>query len=304
MRLFSNDTPRTPLANLGQRPGIRFFRAARIALVIILLALIATGPGLSQIIAQWGLALIGVGGALVANATGIGGGIVFVPAFDRLGLDPGDIVGTSLIIQSFGMTMGGLSYLARRTAHPRADGLDNSAYRMIILLTALPAALGAWLATKGGIRPDLPLATIFKVISVSLVLLILGSELMPKPDADARRITWARDALPLVVIGLVGGLFVGWISIGVGEVLAVYLLLRGERGRDAIGLAVIVTSVTVLLTLMSTGFSLSADLDTALLVAPGALVGGFLAPYVLHLVGQARVKWFCAAFIVLSALVV
>ena len=43
---------------------------------------------------------------------------------------------------------------------------------------------------------------------------------------------------------------------------------------------------------------------TGLLVAPGALLGGFLAPYVLSLVGQARVKWFCASFIVLSSIVV
>lgn len=303
--MFSNDKEHAPGVSLSGFGGpVSAFTYGRIALVAILVALIALGPGLSQLISNWWLPLIGVGGALVANSTGIGGGIVFVPAFDRLGLAADDIVGTSLIIQSFGMTMGALSYLARRRSAPRGDALDTATYRMIIALTAIPATLGAWLATEGGLRPDLPLRTIFKAISLTLVGLIVVSEFLPKPNAQERQITWRKDGLSLVAIGLAGGFFVGWISIGVGELLAVYLLLRGERGRDAIGLAVIVTSVTVLMTEVATGFALLADVTTALLVAPGALLGGFLAPYVLHMVGQTRVKWFCASFIVLSSLVV
>ena len=141
------------------------------------------------------------------------------------------------------------------------------------------------------------------MISLSLVALIVASEFLPKPDAEARKITWDKDAAFLLGIGVAGGFFVGWISIGVGELLAVYLLLRGARGSDAIGLAVIVTSVSVLLVGLVTGFGLPADVTTGLLVAPGALLGGFLAPYVLSMVGQARVKWFCATIIVMSAFV-
>ena len=303
--MLSNDKGDASGATMARPSGESSpYGLARIILVTLLVALIVIGPGLTQLLVSWWLPLIGIGGALVANSTGIGGGIVFVPAFDHLGLAAEEIVGTSLIIQSFGMTMGGLTYLARRRSVPRADTLENATYRMIIGLIAIPAVAGAWLATEGGLRPDLPLKTIFKAISLTLVGLIVASEFLPKPTAAERQITWRKDAACLVAIGLAGGFFVGWISIGVGELLAVYLLLRGERGRDAIGLAVIVTSVTVLLVELSTGFALPADKATALLVAPGALLGGFLAPYVLHMVGQTRVKWFCATFIVLSAIVV
>lgn len=280
----------------------------RSVLVAVLILLIVLGPGLAALFANWWLPLIGVGGAVVANSTGIGGGVVFVPAFDRLGLSHDQIVGTSLIIQSFGMTMGAMTYLARRRQRYRQfyrlEGLSNGCYRMVVGLTVIPAVITAWLATEGGLRPDLPLKTIFKAISLTLVALIAVSEILPKPDAEARRITRERDAVFLLGIGVLGGFFVGWISIGVGELLAVYLLLRGARGSDAIGLAVIVTSATVLMVGLTTGFDLPADRTVALLVAPGALLGGFVAPYVLSLVGQSRVKWFCASFIVLSAIAV
>lgn len=280
------------------------YTTGRLALIALLAGFIILGPGLYALVTGWWYPLIGVGGALVANSTGIGGGIVFVPAFDRLGLATSDIVGTSLIIQCFGMSMGAMTYLARRRKRTQREGFDNRCYLMIIGLTVIPAVLTAWLATAGGLRPDLPLATIFKAISLALVVLIIGSEFLPKPSQETRKITLRKDCILLLLVGLVGGLFVGWISIGVGELLAVYLLLRGARGSDAIGLAVIVTALTVVLVVAVTGLTLPSDPRTALLVAPGALLGGFLAPYVLALVGQSRVKWFCATFIVLSSLAI
>ncbi len=301
--ISDNDGEATTISLPPEGTGAGLYGVGRIALVAFLILLIVFGPGLGALVANWWLPLIGVGGALVANSTGIGGGVVFVPAFDQLGVAQGQIVGTSLIIQSFGMTMGAMTYLARRRRRRRPEGLSNGCYRMVIALTVVPAVITAWLATEGGIRPDLPLKTVFKAISLTLVALIVASEILPKPDAEARRITREKDAVFLLAIGVLGGFFVGWISIGVGELLAVYLLLRGARGSDAIGLAVIVTSATVLTLGLATGFDLPADRATWLLVAPGALLGGFLAPCVLSFVGQSRVKWFCAVFIVLSALV-
>lgn len=294
----------TPAFAPPARWPVNVFGIARWALVALLLFLVVLGPGVTALFATWQMPLIGVGGALVANATGIGGGIVFVPAFDRFGLNSEDIVGTSLLIQSFGMSMGALTYLSRRRKRRRADSLDSSSYILILALTVPPAVLTCWLATFGGFRPDLPLTTIFKAISLVLVALIILSEFLPKPDIVGRQLAWGRDAPLLVIVGVIGGFFVGWISIGVGELLAVYLLLRGARGSDAVGLAVIATALTVVIFGGSTGYTLPTDVNTALLVAPGALLGGFLAPFVLALVGQARVKWFCATFIVLSSLAV
>lgn len=294
-------TQSPPTTGLAMRANL--FSVLRIGLIAVLAVLILTGPGLDTLVERWWLPIIGVAGALVANSTGIGGGIVFVPVFDRLGLQELEAVGASLIIQSFGMTMGALTYLARRQRQA-GDGLPNTAYVRIILLTVLPALAGALLATHGGVRPDLPVLIIFKIISLSLVVMIVGTELVRRPGRAAVEMPIRIENAILPVIGLVGGLFVGWISIGVGEILAVFLLLRGAKASDAVGLAVIVTSLTVLSLELTTGFSLPADVATGLLVAPGALIGGFLAPAILAAVGQRRVKWFCAAWIVLSTLAV
>ena len=55
--------------------------------------------------------ILGLIGAIVANSTGAGGGIVFIPAFTALGVSGLSALGTSLAIQCFGMTAGALSWL-------------------------------------------------------------------------------------------------------------------------------------------------------------------------------------------------
>ncbi len=254
---------------------------------------------------QWWLVLVGLGGALVANSTGIGGGVVFVPAFDALAIPEGHIVGTSLLIQSFGMSMGALTYLSQGKVPvvPRLEGGGTTQLSSIgiVLTVLLPSLIGYWAATMGGVRPDWPLALIFKVLSLGLLTALLVTNfvrLLPH-----RKICIGTDGIILCLIGLIGGAFVGWISIGVGELLAIYLMLRGLRAVEAIGLAVIVTALCVLLARIGLPTSQGVDFDIALLVAPGALLGGFLAPILLNYIGEARVKWFCAFWIVVSATV-
>jgi len=286
------------VARFATRP----FDAARLGLTALLLVLFAQGPGLSGLVEQWWLVLVGLGGALVANSTGIGGGVVFVPAFDVLALPEDRIVGTSLLIQCFGMSMGALTYLSRGNipALPRLE--DGGTARLSsagIVLAVLPAALvGYWLATLGGFRPDWPLALIFKVLSLGLLAALLATQFARV--LTHRPLNMGTDGAMLCLVGLIGGAFVGWISIGVGELLAIYLMLRGLRAVEAVGLAVIVTALCVVLARIGLPGSQGVEVDVALLVAPGALLGGFLAPFLLDYVGETRVKWFCAFWIVVS----
>ncbi|WP_425100853.1 sulfite exporter TauE/SafE family protein [Tropicibacter sp. S64] len=278
------------------------YRLLRMALVVSVPVLLLLLTDLGEIVRMWFLPLVGVAGALVANSTGIGGGVVFVPAFDRLGLPQPEIVGTSLLIQSFGMSMGALTFLARRRAEgPVPGSLSSRDYRMIALLAVVPGVLGAVAATHGGVRPDLPIKMIYKAISLLLVVLIIGSSLT-RFRGDGR-FSPMLDGPMLLGLGLLGGLFVGWISIGVGELVGVYLLLRGFRTSEAIGLAVLITALTVL-GLQATHFpGVRADVSFGLMVTLGALPGAFLAPMLLQKVGAHRVKAFCAFWIVLSILV-
>ncbi len=277
------------------------FTLMRVLLVGVLVYCLVTVAGLASFVQNWWLPLVGLAGALVANTTGIGGGVVFVPAFDRLGMAAGDIVGTSLLVQSFGMTMGAMTYLARRSKSP-GQGLSTGKYLGIVALTLPFSLLGTMLVLDGGVRPDVPLTSVFKAISLSLAALIVFSELLR--DKSLVALSWVRDGPAFIGIGLIGGLFVGWISIGVGELLAVYLLVRGFQARDAVGLAVIVTALTVLSVELANFGQIAADTTVAFWVAAGAILGGFLSPAILDLVGQKRAKYFCVAWIVISALAV
>jgi len=54
--------------------------------------------------------LLGVVGAVFANLSGAGGGVVFIPVFSELGLTESQSVATSFAIQSFGMTAGAITW--------------------------------------------------------------------------------------------------------------------------------------------------------------------------------------------------
>ncbi|MBX2849776.1 MAG: TSUP family transporter, partial [Acidiferrobacterales bacterium] len=58
----------------------------------------------------WYFFILALFGAIVANATGAGGGVVFVPAFSILGIADQSIIATSFAIQCFGMTAGMIAW--------------------------------------------------------------------------------------------------------------------------------------------------------------------------------------------------
>ena len=83
-------------------------------------------PNVAAVMELWFFAPIGVFGAIIANATGTGGGVVFVPAFNAIGggaiqlqmdiaelirITPDNTVGMSFVIQCFGMSIGTLVWL-------------------------------------------------------------------------------------------------------------------------------------------------------------------------------------------------
>ena len=104
-------------------------------------------------IALWA-AINGVLGAIIANTSGTGGGVVFVPVFNALrehgimALDPLHVVAASMGIQSFGMTMGALRWTDRlyhqpepAPLHARVAPRDFFAVALAVLALSLPAML-------------------------------------------------------------------------------------------------------------------------------------------------------------------
>jgi len=89
------------------------YRKRLLLLVVITwLILIVINENRLQLIVDYSyFLLVGLFGAIVANSTGAGGGIVFIPFFTSLGIEGSQALGTSILIQCFGMTAGAVSWL-------------------------------------------------------------------------------------------------------------------------------------------------------------------------------------------------
>ena len=83
-----------------------------LAILWLSLIIIAGGTELPALLTQYGgFLLLGIVGAVFANATGAGGGVVFVPFFQQLAFSPEAVIATSFTIQCCGMTAGAISWL-------------------------------------------------------------------------------------------------------------------------------------------------------------------------------------------------
>lgn len=192
--------------------------------------------------------------AITAMASGIGGATFFAPIFILgLRLSPEIAIGVGLLTEIFGFGSGLLAYIRKKLIDYRLG--------MTLLITTIPlAVLGSWLSNK--IDPK-----ILKVIlgmglfSISLTFLknpdqaeIVGTDTsilmemkQAKPQTciipaqgEAICYTACNRKTGMLISGL-GGLFVGLISTGLGE-LNGYFLMRRCRVPSKVSVA---TSVFV-----------------------------------------------------------
>ena len=102
--------------------------AALLFAYVALWALVPVSPALLG--SLWFLPAVGLVGAIIANTSGTGGGVVFVPVFnalrefDVMALAPLQVVGVSMAIQSFGMSMGALRWTDRLLHQPEPKPLE------------------------------------------------------------------------------------------------------------------------------------------------------------------------------------
>ena len=191
--------------------------------------------------------LLALLGAIVANATGAGGGIVFVPAFKLLGIEQSAIIATSFAIQCFGMTAGSLAWY--RFSRVQSTVLEPAwaQYGSLIAVFAAPTVLGViigqWL-----FQPDDPQQTInvFKAFSAMFGIAILATSYrLAKNGYSALSAEAVQGLLASYVfkvaaalIGLIGGAITAWLSIGVGEIIAIFLILLRFPVALSVGVAV------------------------------------------------------------------
>lgn len=257
--------------------------------------------------------LLALLGAIVANATGAGGGIVFVPAFNLLGIDHASIIATSFAIQCFGMTAGSIAWYrySRRqniTLEPAWHEYGN-----LVKVFALPTILGVVFGqTVFQPSDDQQTILVFKIFSAIFGVAILVTSYQLRKTLLAGLSVEERLSIknPMLrrtlfyLTGFVGGAITAWLSIGVGELVAILLILLRYPVALSVGVAVSVSAIAVWVGVQKyIWFSSGVNVNILIFAAPAALIGGTLARRITSYLTATQLKIVIAGWVLISAVV-
>lgn len=255
-----------------------------------------------------GLMLYGVGvlAATIANSTGMGGGVVFLPAFEYLSagghvaIVAAQIVGMSFVIQSFGMTVGSLRWL-KHIFGPK-DNETNQVTFMRLLVLVLACSLPTLLMAQQFITspPELVLYA-FKALSIALGLLVLVTTWAAHGKVRDRTEPELVDFAMLALLSIIGGGMTAFFSVGTGELVALYLFVRQFPLVMTAAIAVIASAASVLVGVWDHIAFGGIPWEVLLFVIPGAMAGAYVARGFALMLGPIRLKVFAASWITLSS---
>ena len=297
---------------------LQLYVGALVALLIFLFVVHA--ESIAQLYQQiWVFAPSGIIAAIIANSTGTGGGVVFVPAFSMLSgasemgtipyeisLKPINTIAVSFLIQCFGMSVGASVWIYKFYGGGQSapgDRLDGRSFLMIILsvlVTSSPTLLITQFAFLGRVDGQMLLAA-FKWSSLVLGFVLLAFTWTLRHEHGRRLVPEVHDFYWLLGLGALGGAVTAYFSVGVGELVVVYLLLRKFPTVAAVAIAVVVTAITVI---AGVGYHIANDniiWPVALMAIPGAMIGGFIARLFAMWLGPLWLKIFASVWIILSS---
>lgn len=235
-------------------------------------------------------------GAIFANATGAGGGVVFIPLFHALGFGDGESVATSFGIQCCGMTMGAIAWTQHYRHHMHEPAWP--AFIPTIALCAPCSIAGLWAVYSLDLAAPAETVTTFAVFSLVLGGAIL---LVARDQRPATRHALERaDVFALIPVTLIGGVITAWLSVGVGEFVAFYLILRRYDVTQSVAIAVALSAITVWSAvpehLLADG---QAVWPVIAFAGPGAIIGAVIARTLALKLGANRLKRFFGFWLLL-----
>ena len=240
---------------------------------------------------HWPLVIVGLLGAVVGNATAIGGGLVFVPVMILFyDVPPVASLQLALATQAFGMSSGALAWF-RRGAVPKE----------VLPVSVLWVLAGCTVATFV-IRPSASLVKeLFGPVSITLGVLVLF--LIDRP-AHAVHLP-ARPQRLLGIASFLGGVLTGWVAIGAGEVAAAFLMLAyGLKAERSIALGVVLLSVSsIYLTLLHAFWVGGVPWEMAAFTILGCVYGARLGPYLTQWVSSRSLKIGFAVLAIVDGLI-
>ncbi len=281
-------------------------------LIIVWLCLLLLSGSFASIDQYGGFFLMGIVGAIFASATGAGGGVVFVPFFNQLSFTSETIVATSFAIQCFGMTAGAISWYQHYKGLQKSSGLLSQSANdwqhlpkglLVCVPTSILGILLAQFALSEYINiVQQGLSLYFGIFSIVLAVAIFGSIFLMDRSASTRHLL-VIDLILLAATGFFGGVITACLSVGVGELVAVYLILRGFNISFAIALAVILSAFTVQSGIYYHLFvSKAVYWQVVIFAGAGAIIGGLIAKHVVFFFSPMKLKMFFATWILVMGI--
>ncbi|MEE8634946.1 MAG: sulfite exporter TauE/SafE family protein [Acidiferrobacterales bacterium] len=261
--------------------------------------------------------------ATVAMASGVEGATFFTPLFIlALGL-PADIaIGTGLITEVFGFASGLFAYTRKRL-------IDFKLGIALLIVTVPMALIGTWLTAY------VPSDILKTILGVGLLAVAASFLRSPEPkdivraddaieeeyggeksetclttrEGEAICYTVCNRAEGRLIAG-VGGLFIGMISTGLGELNGYFLLQRCRvPSRVAVASSVFVVAVTALVAstghfvkfVQTGGETLNTVLSLVIFTIPGVIIGGQLGPLISSRISQHTLERALAVLFILVA---
>ena len=244
---------------------------------------------------------LGLLGAIFANTTGAGGGVVFIPMFNQLNFTESQSIATSFAIQCFGMTAGAITWWHHYQTEKAALRLWPD-FKRIIAITAITSVTGIWLVYGYQLAPPSSLHQSFSGFSLILSVFIVATVYLLKPQREPSQIT-PFDWFALILIGLLGGTLTAWLSVGVGELLAIYLIIRRFDINMAVAAAVVVSAITVWSAIWQhTLIDFQVFWQVVLFAGPSAVLGGIVAKSIVSRLSASRLKLFFAFWLLVIGL--
>ncbi len=240
--------------------------------------------------------------ATIAMASGVGGATFFAPIFILgLRISPEVAIGTGLITEVFGFASGLFAYTRKKL-------IDYKLGINLLVVTVPLALVGTWVA--GSIEPDY----LKIILGVGLFAIAVSFLRAPDPmdvahmdalivekyggeNAETTLTTAGGEEIRYTVcnktegrlISGVGGLFVGMISTGLGELNTYFLLQRCRvPSRVSVATSVFVVAITALVAASGHlvqffqlgGNTLNTVLNLVIFTVPGVIIGGQLGSLV------------------------
>lgn len=251
---------------------------------------------------QLGFLLLGVVGAVFANSTGAGGGVVFIPVFAHLGFSEAQAISTSFGIQCFGMTAGAITWCVYYFGAAQFNRQTWQDFLPAVGIGSVFSIAGIWSNYGAQLAPPAALHEIFSLFSILLGLSILATIFLLRPGASRLRLE-LQDVIMLAGIAFGGGLITAWLSVGVGEIVAFYLILRRFDVTMAVAAAVVISAITVW-SAAPQHFLLNSDANWQVLAfaGPGAIIGGILARNLVGHFSARRLKIFFGIWLLIIGL--